>query len=324
MMVNILTIFILFKLDKTQNLYNLKKKIYGYPDIGNFGLGHSLLAWARCYIWCHNMGAIMLGPRWLRLRIGPYLRRERDKRNYALLFNNYGYVNGMARYWILARHRKVSAELPRSGNPLDMPTPGAVVVFRNALAKNEQKHFHEVYGHAALLHRELRRITRSAYLPSQPERPFIAVHVRMGDFVQPSSVDGIQANVLNVRLPLGWYVQMLTAVRKNLGFEVPAIIFSDGDDQALAPLLALPETQRPPLSPSITDMLSIAQAGLLISSGSGFSLWGAFLGDVPRICYPGQSVVAAHLDPAMEVECANASELPFEFVARIRRSFTTC
>lgn len=296
----------------------MKQAVYGHADVGRFGLGHSLLAWARCVVWCHRSGATMLAPRWLRLRVGPYLRRERDKRNYFLLFSGQGYVGGPRRAWCLWRRPRVDAEAPGSAAALATPPPGTVVVFHNALADNERKHFHEVYGHAALLHRELTRITRPAYRPAAPARPFIAVHVRMGDFAAPADVGGIRPGVHNVRLPVEWYAQMLVAVRQGVGAEVEAVVFSDGDDAALAPLLQLPATRRPPQRPSITDMLSIAQAGLLISSGSGFSLWGAFLGEVPRICYPGQSVVPAHLDATMEVECARAVELPPAFVARLQ------
>lgn len=289
--------------------------LYGHADVGRFGLGHSLLAWARCVVWCHRSGATMLAPRWLRLRVGPYLRRERDKRNYFLLFSGDGYVGGLRRAWCLWRYPVVDVE---SAAALATPQPGTVVVFHNALADNERKHFHEVHGYAKLLHRELTRITRPAYRPAAPARPFIAVHVRMGDFSAPADAGGIRPGVHNVRLPVEWYAQMLVAVRRGVGAEVEALVFSDGDDVSLAPLLRLPATQRPPRRQSITDMLSIAQSGLLISSGSGFSLWGAFLGEVPRICYPGQSVVAAHLDPMMEVECETADDLPPAFAAALR------
>lgn len=297
----------------------MKPAVYGHADVGRFGLGHSLLAWARCVVWCHRSGATMLAPRWLRLRVGPFLRRERDKRNYFLLFSGDGYVGGLRRAWCLWRCRRVDAEAPGSAAALAVPQPGTVVVFHNALADNERKHFHEVRGHATLLHRELTRITRPAYRPAPPTQPFIAVHVRMGDFSASADGGGIRPGLHNVRLPIEWYAQMLVAVREGVGAEVEALVFSDGDDAALTPLLRLPRTRRPPQRPSITDMLLIAQAGLLISSGSGFSLWGAFLGEVPRICYPGQSVVPAHPDATMEVECAGANELPPAFVTSLHR-----
>ncbi len=46
------------------------KRLYGFPDMGRTGLGHSLLAWGRCAVWCRETGAIMLAPRWLRPRSG--------------------------------------------------------------------------------------------------------------------------------------------------------------------------------------------------------------------------------------------------------------
>jgi len=297
--------------------------LHGHAEVGRFGLGHSLLAWARCVVWCHQTGATMLAPRWLRLRLGPYLRRERDKRNYFLMLSNKGYVGGLRRAWCLWRYPHVVAETLGDAAPTYSPKASTVVVFRNAVADNEKKHFHEVYGHAVMLHRELLRITRPAYRPARPSRPFIAVHVRLGDFSAPAGPGDIRPGVHNVRLPVQWYVEMLLAVREAVGAETEALVFSDGNDEELTPLLRLPATRRPPQRPSITDMLSIAQAGLLIASGSGFSLWGAFLGEVPRICYPGQRVVPAHVDDRLDVECANAGDLPSSFVARLRPRLCT-
>jgi hypothetical protein len=85
-------------------------RLYGYPALGRFGLGHSLMAWARCHIWCKGQEAAMLGPIWLRPRLGPYLRRERDKREYFKLFNNNGYIGEPLRSWLLLTSHKIEAE----------------------------------------------------------------------------------------------------------------------------------------------------------------------------------------------------------------------
>ena len=136
--------------------------------------------------------------------------------------------------YYVTRNRQISAESPDAAPVLAAPPPGTVVVFRNALADNEKKHFCEVYGHAALLHRELLRITRPAHRPAKPLQPFVAVHVRMGDFAAPSLVGGIRPGVHNVRLPVEWYAQMLVAVRQGLGADVPALVFRE------FPLVAVP------------------------------------------------------------------------------------
>lgn len=293
----------------------MARKLYGYPDVGRFGLGHSLLAWARCVVWCRETGAEMIAPEWFRLRIGPWLRGERDKRTYSLLFTNKGKWTGLARTWLLSTSRKVPSTDVVDRLPSDRTR--TVVVFTNALADNEKKHFHEVLGHAPVLRDALIRMTRPEYRPAPAKEPFIGVHVRLGDFTKVSDPSAIQPHQNNIRLPLSWYVEKLHQLRSAIG-EMPAMVFSDGSDEELSELLAQSLVSRAPRQSAVTDMLSIAQSSVLISSGSGFSLWGAFLGEVPRVCFPGQNVVKAHEDPYMETQSGIGEPLSAHFADGLR------
>lgn len=295
--------------------------LFGLADLGRHGLGHSLPAWARCVVWSHQTGAPMIAPQWFKLRIGPYLRRERDKRNYFLLFRSPGYVAGLRRLRLLAGARRVMAGSDTGTLPARAQAGGdTIVVFKNAVVANSKTHFHEFRDHHALLHSEIRRITRPRYLPKPFAEATVAVHIRMGDFIAHVSEEDLKARLTNSRIPLSWYVESLAKVRGVLGRDVPAVVFSDGPDADLAAILSLPNVRRAPRQPSITDMLSIAQAQLLIASGSGFSTWGRFFGQVPAICFPGQSDVwAVVADP--EVECGPGEALPEILVDRLRGAF---
>lgn len=149
--------------------------LFGFPDMGRTGLGHSLLAWGRCAVWCRDTGATMLAPQWFRIRVGPYLRREHDKRNYFKLFTRGECVGEPRKSLILAGAVRLYSEL-------DLPEPGCnpsrntVVVFRNAESVNERKFFHLVVGEGPYLSEQFRKMVRPAYLPELPPEPFIAVH----------------------------------------------------------------------------------------------------------------------------------------------------
>ncbi|MER8421482.1 hypothetical protein [Mesorhizobium sp. M1329] len=291
--------------------------LYGYADIGRFGLGHSMLAWARCEIWCRNNNARMLGPRWLRPRIGPYLRRERDRREYFKLFTNEGYVGEPWRTILLATARKIPAY---AIEPAPYPSRNTVVVFKNTGTSNFESHFHEVRGHGRVLHEAFRRITRKKYLPQAPVEPFVAVHVRLGDFTgfDPGRV---KAGMHNNRLPIKWYCDSLTALRDGLGRSIPARVFSDGSDSELLPLLSLPDVQRADDAESVTHMLEMAQASAIIGTGSNFNLWAAFFSQVPRITYPGQAIVTVNDDPSRETSFLDNIPLPDLFVDHVRKQF---
>jgi len=76
-------------------------KLYGYPVLMKAGLGNMLFPWADCYLWCKDHNAQMIAPFWAKLRIGPYLRREKDKRSYQRLFNTQDQISGFKRLFLL-------------------------------------------------------------------------------------------------------------------------------------------------------------------------------------------------------------------------------
>lgn len=280
--------------------------LYGYAVVGRYGLAHSLLAWARCWLWCQERGVPMLAPDWRHLRIGPLLRGERDSRQYHRLFKFDDYVRGLRRAYLLQAAKRIPAE---SCMPAELTSSSSrrILVFKNRLSLNEETHFQEVVGRAGLVRDALTAMTRPKFRPAKAAMPHIALHVRMGDFGHARSLEELRAGAKNSRLPVSWYRSMLQGLRAQLG-DVPAIVYSDGNDESLAALLTLKRVQRAPAQPSVTDLLSLAQAQLVISSGSGFSMWGAYLGNAPRICFPGQRLIRV-LGEQSSLDCEPEAEL---------------
>lgn len=298
--------------------------VYGFAEVGRFGLGHSLLAWARCRLWCDDHSIPMLAPSWRQLRIGPFLRGERDKRQYYRLFRFPGYVTGLKRMALLATAPRVAAE-SSDLRAMAAERPGKLVVFRNLIAMNEETHFREIIGRGGQVRERLVAMTKPRHVPPPVTQPFIALHVRMGDFNAPPSVEQLRAGAKNARIPVEWYCAMLSGIRARLGRDVPALVLSDGTDESLAPLLRLPAVQRSPRQSSVADLLSMSQGSLLIASGSGFSMWGTFLGDMPRVCHRGQRLVRvltgdSQLDREPEVD--TAEELDPMFIDAVKRKLT--
>lgn len=286
--------------------------IYGFPDVGRHGLGHSLLAWGRCQLWCRDRGAQPLSPRWLRLRLGPYLRRERDKRNYFLLFRAGNAIGGLRKAWILATTRKVEeSDAAKVGDG-----EAAIVVFRSIPDNDVRKDFAALRGEGAWLRGQLQAITLPRHLPDGPAFPHVAIHVRMGDFAV-SDPERAESGQQNVRTGLAWFVGALQALRAALGEPIPAIVYSDGSTEELAPLLKLEAVARAPDRSAVTDMLAIARADALIGSGSGFSIWGSLLGDVPRLSAPGQQLARVLDLEQAEIELPQGAPVPQRFAERV-------
>ncbi|MBT8055185.1 MAG: alpha-1,2-fucosyltransferase [Gammaproteobacteria bacterium] len=275
-----------------------------FVRIGGNGLGNLMITWARCLAASERHGWRMVWPTWASFkpknwRVNPY-----DHRTYSDLFvPNERYVSGWRKPWCLARHRWISEH-----DALNAPvTPGSVVEFRGM--KDFFAPFREDH---ALVYRELRRMARGQHLAafSESSPAPIGIHVRRGDFIQRASYEDMVSDH-NSLLPLRWYTDALQAVRKKAGSDFPAFVFSDGTETELEELLTLPRVRRVDYGSGLGDLLGLSRSRLLIASGSTFSMWGSFLGQVPTIWHPGKLLQPLLMEnPQQEIEWAPGDHLP--------------
>lgn len=294
------------------------RPLFGYPVIGRAGLGNELFAWARCFLWCRDNQAPMLAPRWRQIHIGPYLRGERDKRQYHLLFHNAGYVGGWRRQQILWSARQLGETEWTAGEAASAKS--TVVRFQGM-----RDHFTPLLGRHAEIRRELARITRPNYLPAGlPAEPFLGVHIRLGDFKNPPNQAALAGGEWNYRIDLHWYAHAIRAVRNAIGEECLALVCSDGEESELGPVLSLPNAAIHRSGSAIGDLLSLSAARILVASGSSFSMWASFLGQIPTVWFPGQrrwSLVGPEFGFESEPELAPDQDLPGSFLAAAARAW---
>ena len=272
--------------------------------IGGNGLGNLLFTWARCLSASKRNGWKMLWPTWRSFKPKNWRVNRYDHRTYRDLFRpTEQYVTGWRKPWYLARYRWIS-ERETDNSPVP---PGTVVEFHGMEGK-----FKPFLHDHHLVRDELLRITRQKHLAafSEPAPAPIGIHVRRGDFVRRASYEEM-VEIDNSALPLDWYIDALKAVRAKAGQELPAFIFSDGSEDELAPLVSLPAVRRVDYGSGLGDMLGLSRSRMLIASGSTFSMWGSYLGQVPTLWHPKkllQNVLLQH--PEREIEWAPGQELP--------------
>lgn len=254
----------------------MKAKLYGYPMLMKAGLGNMLIPWAKCYLWCKDNNARMIDPFWTKIRIGPYLRREKDKRDYQRLFRPSAEIRGLERIFLLATTKKCPVE--RYDNRI-LSGRGISVTFEG------MENFQQLVGRHVEIRQALIAMTKPEFLPEKPGRPFIGVHVRLGDYAKPKSLAEVP---WTSRLPLDWYVGAVQEVRKSTGCESDVVVFSDGSDDELEALLKLPATRRSKYQEPISDILALSQASVIIGSCSSFSMWGAYLAQTLTVWHQGR------------------------------------
>ena len=258
--------------------------IYAYPRlsktdllfirIGGNGLGNLMFTWARCLAASERHGWQPIWPTWQ-----------------------------WRKPWRLARYRWIpEQQAVEHGAP-----PGSVVEFRGM-----EGMFEPFRAQHELVYGELLRMARPEHLRAleNSDPAPIGIHVRRGDFVQQGSYEQMISQH-NSLLPMEWYVAALRAVRSAAGGQPRAYVFSDGTDEELAPLLDLPAVERADYGSGLGDMLGLSRSRLIIASGSTFSMWGSFLGQVPAIWHPGKLLQHLLLEhPEREIEWAEGDALP--------------
>lgn len=288
----------------------------GLARLGGPGLGNMLFPWARFVCGARDQQLRKLQPTWSCVKLGPLIRRERDKRFYGDLFvAPSDYVGGWRRLLVLYRTPRASEdELARPAlrtRTTLFEFSGMGSFFAPFLERHE------------LLRSELLRIVAPrvrAAVDRLVTRPFVGVHVRLGDFQAPNSVDKIESGAVNKRIPLPWFRECIARLRPLIG-ELPVFVFSDGQDDELRELLAVPGVQRASAGSSAGDMLALSRARLLIASGSTFSMWASFLGRMPVIWHKGQLRCRLYpRSPDAEIEVGSDFCFPEPFRALVRRS----
>lgn len=274
--------------------------------IGGPGLGNILFPWARAKLFSERTGAKFIEPAWSSFKIGPRLRRERDNRNYGILFRTpkRDCLRGLA----------VKLFVRQMGEPqsIDEMAPLPHTRATNIVFSGMRGQMSDILGHHRYLRQELLKIYKGNEKPcvSTPAYSYIAAHVRLGDFKTAANETELRRGATNTRIPLDWYVEILRKSRE-IAPNMAIRIYSDGDRGNLQPLLALPNTELVTGGSALDDMLGLADATLLIASNSSYSLWASFLGQPHTCWFPGslrQQAISA--DGIFEGEVDYQDDLP--------------
>lgn len=249
--------------------------------LGGPGLGNLLFPWARAKLLARQHGYRFVAPTWPQLKLGPLLRGEFDSRSYFSVFKaGPEDLSGLHRLWVLLTRKRV----PENAS---MQAGAGDVVVTSGLGGL----FEELLEHPVFLRDELMAMLARNRMPqlmrSCGSAEAIAVHVRYGDFSAVNTQVSKDGGA-NRRQPIEWYVSAVAAVRRYLGENVQVNVFSDARDEELSLLTALPGVRRVQGNNAIEDILLISSHRMLVASGSTFSMWASFLGQIPTLWFPGQ------------------------------------
>lgn len=232
--------------------------------LGGAGLGNILFPWATAIVYAKKHNITRLQTTWKNLKFGTFFRKERDKRIYSDLFTGKDGVGGFKKFLLLNFSNKVKyfSSMEELFEPF--------------------KHEHN------FVKTELLKIINPYHLEKADSFNVqsIGVHIRMGDFEVPENEQILREGFWNYRLPIKWYIAIIEKIR--LITDLPIYVFSDATDNELQDILAISNCKRVFFGSAISDMIALSRCKVLISSGSTFSMWASFLGQIPTIWFSGQ------------------------------------
>lgn len=292
--------------------------------LGGAGLGNLLFTWSRVIAASEKYNAELIWPTWPSIKVGTWLRHEKDKRSYIGLFSNKtGMCGGINKYIKLCFGKKIHT---KNLDALDWDNLGEndIVVYDDfKLAPGVfQMNFDGTREYrdkiSEIIYSNLGKKGKKALGFDASEA--IGVHVRLGDFDKTTAELDNGKN--NMRIQISWYVAMVNKLREAAGWNVPVYVFSDGTDEELADLTTLPKVSRITFGNSIGDIVGLSRFPVMISSGSSFSLWARFLGNCSSISYPNQIKDRVHTGDGFEIELGADEELSFDQKSYVQKIYS--
>ena len=152
-----------------------------------------------------------------------------------------------------------------------------------------ENYFEELVHHHDYVREALLAMVRQSHLGCTDIdfQNSIMVNVRLGDFTAPAVNCPPGTGSYNQRTAIEWYIAAVQELRDNFGAEWPAYIVSDGTDDELRALMRLENTHRLKVE-DLAGLLTLSRAHVLVASGSTYSMWASFLGQMPVLWPPGQ------------------------------------
>lgn len=284
----------------------------GFIRFGGPGLANLLFIFSRAILLAKRENAKIIWPTWRSIKIGPWIRREKDKRFYGNLFSNDGnYISGLKKEFLLF--------LPKihiSSVEEEIPDGWEGIIAYSAFDLS----FSDFLDARTDIKNQLLSIaipTNKAVLNDDFSRS-INVHVRMGDFLSNSDMDP-HKKLVNTRIPVEWYVKIITDLQSIFGDAIMFNIFSDGSDVELSALLNLPNVQRCFYGNAFSDMVALSRSKVIIASASSFSLWARYLGNTSCFTFKNQLMENVCTDPCgFEYECGFSDLIPEDIISKIK------
>lgn len=254
------------------------KKSFVWVKVPRCGLGNQLFPIALALLFARINNLPIYFTNYTQIKIGPYLRGERTKRNYRHLFK---FDNGL--FFDIFLQLKLFYFIKTSFKQVRNPTEKDIDLFNCAYifdtVPSWKNYFHLLNENRLLVIELIESIINDKILDKIKSLPSLnsALHIRLGDFAKLTENTSFAA-VGCTRTPSDYFFDIISIFTK-LDPCKKIFIFSDGHKSELEHLLSsnviLIQHDN-----DLIDLFHLSKSSFIgMSAGSTFSYWAGFLGD---------------------------------------------
>ncbi|MDB5280367.1 MAG: hypothetical protein JWR61_5322 [Ferruginibacter sp.] len=264
------------------------------------GLGNQLFPLMKAYTFAHLNGLPVIVTNYHQLKIGPYLRNEKVKRNYSGFFTfQKNIFAAQFDKWKLKKYKN-NQQIEPSVEKIDGAANAGIYVF------SEMPHW-DHYFDGLKENRQLvvalfkKLVSQKVYGKIKNHAaPCIGIHIRMGDFRKLK--EGEDFNKVGiVRTPESHFIQIIKTIRNIHGSALPVSVFTDGFAHEFKELFKLQNISLIEGNSDIADLILLSKSKLIVTSAtSTFSYWACFLSQAIIIKHP------AHVNTIIRSKSNNA------------------
>ena len=263
-------------------------KKYVMPVIPRAGLGHLLFTWAEAYRISLETNSEFIHPHWFRLRIGPYLRREKEKMLYRSIMK-------VPCWGVPPIRGRIASLFIKKNYDLDFETTNSGLL----IVKDDRPHtFKKLFAIKEEIKAALYSISSVEPHPELiPDQPFICVEYRSGDYKWLAKRDGFfnlsvrDQRELQMRAftDIDFFIEVVKKIRLIAGWNVPVVLSTDAYDNEINEILDLGGVTLARSDSPLLKMLEMSKAAVTVIGSSNFATWSWFLGDSFAVFPKGRS-----------------------------------
>lgn len=237
-----------------------------YVQFPKAGLGNMMLTWSRGYVFSVLNNLEICTSSWTKIHLGAWIRKEKRNRLYYRYFiGNSIFQKVRFLYFKLTRKLVVEPKV----EILEQIEGNTLYKFNKIFT--DYDFFKEVRPHKGIIKTGIDNLLHPTLKKQFNEypKPIIGVHIRRGDFKRGSTIT-----------PLVFFIDVINALRSETNEILPVTVFTDAEIWEIEDLMKLDNIYLSPPKHDILDILLLASSKIVVLSiGSTFSYWAAFLSE---------------------------------------------